>query len=267
MHRADRLSLITEMISKAKAIKILSLLFISIGLVVILFPPVSNKVGEKIFESRIQEFENSKNKVIDNGKSCKDNPTEDNTVTAIYKIDLDRLYDDSVKYNDSLKTNQREYLKGESSDNGVALNLTDYGIYNGVYGYISAPTINMQLPIYLGASDYNMSQGAAHITYTSLPLGGDSTNTVLAAHSGYIGRLFFDNIIHLSVGDTVSVTTYWDTLNYTVSNCKISKNYESSDCYIEAGKDKLTLITCISDGHGDFNRYYVICDRITAAVE
>ena len=55
----------------------------------------------------------------------------------------------------------------------------------------------MRLPIYLGANSSNMSYGAAHMSATSLPIGGKNTNAVLAGHTGYIGRIFFDNLRNL----------------------------------------------------------------------
>lgn len=72
----------------------------------------------------------------------------------------------------------------------AAVNLEDYGITDGIYGYVTAETINMRLPIYLGANSSNMSYGAAHMSATSLPIGGKNTNAVLAGHTGYIGRIF-----------------------------------------------------------------------------
>ena len=113
----------------------------------------------------------------------------------------------------------------------------------------------MELPIYLGASEDNMAVGAAHLTNTSLPIGGKSTNCVLAAHTGYIGRVFFDYIRYLNIGDEITITNFWDTLSYRVTDKQNYKKYESSNCYITDGKDLLTLITC---AHGGADRYYVI---------
>ena len=62
-----------------------------------------------------------------------------------------------------------------------------------------------------------MAWGSAHLYHTSLPLGGESTNTVIAGHTGYFGRTAFDYLPQLSEGDIVSVTTYFDTLNYRVA--------------------------------------------------
>ena len=105
----------------------------------------------------------------------------------------------------------------------------------------------MELPIYLGGNDFNMASGAAHMTCTSLPVGGNSTNCVLSGHSGYIGRIFFDYIPNLSIGDEITV--------------QIHKKDESADCYITEGRDLLTLITCVSNGRGGFDRFYLISER------
>ncbi len=99
------------------------------------------------------------------------------------------------------------------------------------------------------------------MTYTSLPIGGESTNCVLSGHSGYIGRIFFDYLPNLNIGDEIVVENYWNTLTYQVTLKQINKSYESADCFITDGKDLLTLITCISDGHGGFDRFYVIAER------
>ena len=139
-----------------------------------------------------------------------------------------------------------------------ALDLTDYGIFDGIYGYVSAPSIGLNIPLYLGAGDYNMAWGSAHLYHTSLPLGGESTNTVIAGHTGYFGRTVFDYLPQLSEGDIVSVTTYFDTLDYRVAAKKEITATETNDLYISKGKDLLTLITCARMGK---SRYEVICER------
>ena len=179
---------------------------------------------------------------------------------VVFKADLDRLFNDSVAYNKKLETNQYEMLRNDTYSQ-AAVNLENYGITDGIYGYVTAETINMRLPIYLGANSSNMSYGAAHMSATSLPIGGKNTNAVLAGHTGYIGRIFFDNLRNLKIGDRVSITNYWDTLNYKVVETKVNKPSESGDCYLQKDRDLLTMFTCISDGNGGFDRYYVICER------
>lgn len=174
-----------------------------------------------------------------------------------YQIDKEALRRDSLQYNESLKQNQNLLLKG-TNYTYAALDLTKYGIYDNIYGYVSAPSIGLELPIYLGANDTTMSLGAGHLCYTSLPTGGENTNVVLAGHTGYIGRWLFDSVVNLGVGDTVEVTTYFGSLKYTVTKVMDKSPKEGDIMFIEKGKDKLTLVTCIQGGAA---RRVVICER------
>ena len=173
---------------------------------------------------------------------------------VVFQKDLDRLYRDSAAYNAAL--NERQDMNVDFAV--PALDLTDYGIFDGIYGYISAPSIGLNIPIFLGAGEYNMACGGAHLYHTSLPLGGESTNTVIAGHTGYFGMIVFDYLPLRSEGDIVSVTTYFDTLDYCVVAKKEITATETNDLYILKGKDMLTLITCAKMGK---SRYEVICER------
>lgn len=252
----------------------LAAVFLLLGSALLIVPRISNCVGVQIAHNTVSSFIHLKENIVDGIKppeeereSSREFPEEENAdsyseeETVLYRVDIDRLYRDSKEYNEMLKTNQQNLLIDEYSYQSPSLNLWDYGIPNGVYGYVSAPSIDMELPIYLGATDYNMAFGAAHLTYTSLPIGGKSTNSVLSGHTGYIGRIFFDYIRNLNIGDEVIVENYWDKLTYKVVDREIYKSYQSSACYLTEGKDLLTMLTCISDGQGGFDRYYVICER------
>ena len=140
------------------------------------------------------------------------------------------------------------------------MDLSSYGIFDGLYGYVSAPAIDMKLPIYLGANEYNMSMGAAHLCFTSLPIGGTGTNCVLSGHNGYIGRTFFDYIPNLSIGDSVTLTNYWNTLNYKVIKTFTRKDNEVEEIFIDDNKDLLSMFTCYRED-GIKKRFYVVCER------
>ena len=273
-----------------KLLTVLAVVLLIVGLTMLIAPRISNRVGEQIAHTTIEDFKALKSKAtFDEPTEKKDssddsppntNPAGDSSKSdhdpdwqiedkendiengnLVTKINFDRLYSDSVAYNEYLKKHQTELLVSEQSYQKPSLDLSSYGITSGVYGYISAPSIGMELPIYLGGNDDNMALGAAHMTYTSLPIGGKSTNCVLSGHSGYIGRIFFDYIPSLNIGDEITVENYWNTLTYKVIDKQIHKKDESADCYITEGRDLLTLITCVSNGHGGFDRFYLICER------
>lgn len=266
-----------------KVITVIAVVLLVAGLGFLLFPPVSNMIGNLIAQGEINGFEQLVANVVDETDDSGNPQTFENALAEgkldsegypvdedgdrtgesqkLFKADLDRLRKDSIEYNENLKQNQASLLTDSYAYVQPSLDLPSYGIFSGIYGYVSAPSINMELPIYLGASNANMSYGAAHLTYTSLPVGGEKTNTVLAGHTGYVGRIFFDNIRHLEIGAEVEVTNYWETLSYTVVETAIHKPDESQAIYINDDRDLLTMLTCISDGNGGFDRYYVICER------
>ena len=76
----------------------------------------------------------------------------------------------------------------EEGENEPALCLSDYGIDGEVFGTVCIPKLGVTLPIYFGASEGNMAKGAAHLSQTSLPIGGENTNCVLAGHCGFNGE-------------------------------------------------------------------------------
>lgn len=258
-----------------KLLTILACLLLAAGLVLVLFAPVSNFIGSQISHGKTEEFDSIldqiqegsyaealQNGTIDpEGYPIDENGNRTSAVPVYFKADLKRLYRDSIAYNDRLKSAQGSLLTDEFAYAKPSLQLSDYGIYDGIYGYVEAPSIGMKLPIYLGANDATMSYGAAHLTYTSLPVGGENTNAAIAGHTGYVGRIFFDNLRNLKSGDTVNVKNFWETLSYEVTDTKIVAMDESGDIYLQKEKDLLTLVTCISDGAGGFNRLLVICSR------
>ena len=106
-----------------------------------------------------------------------------------------------------------------------------------------------------------MSYGAAHMFGTSLPTGGKATNSAIAGHTGYIGRIFFDNIRSLKVGSEVIVTTYWSRLHYKVTGSTVITPTDTKDLVLDGDSQKLELLTCIDNGKGGFDRYVVLCER------
>lgn len=235
---------------------------------------ISNNNGEAEFEkarsitATTSSVVNSSDDNSDDKKSSSDNQNSNNADNYVNNdgsskmtVDSQKLYDDSVKYNQQLKSNQSNLLTNKESYTYSALKLTDYGITNGVYAYITADSIGLNVPIYLGANNSNMAYGAAHLCYTSLPTGEKDSNVVLSGHTGYIGRWIFDSIPSLKTGDMVTIKNYWGDVSYKVVKKVTRTPNDGQDIYIDKGKDKLTLITCVSNGKGGFNRCVVICER------
>lgn len=215
--------------------------------------PVISEIKSTSFKEALAAGEvDEEGYVIRNGSRVSSSP-------VVFEYDLDALYRDSLAYNESLIDHQGTV---DTSDYATAaLDMSKYGL-SDFYGYLSAPSIDLYLPVYLGANDAMMSCGAAHLSGTSLPVDQNYTNVAIAGHTDYIGRIFFDNIRKLDIGDTVTIDNYWETIEYEVIDYKVVAEDETQDIYIQNDRQLLTLITCIYAGSPDtFDRYLVICEK------
>lgn len=168
--------------------------------------------------------------------------------------DEDPLPDALVEYNRELYRNGQSDFSEETVERQVDL-------CDRLFGYIEIPSMDVTLPLYLGASKKNMAEGAAVLGGTSLPVGGENTNSVIAGHRGYGGAPFFRDIEVLKEGDPIYITNRWATLCYRVESIEILKPSDSEKVKIRPGKDMVTLITCHPyRSHGKM-RYAVYCAR------
>ena len=142
-----------------------------------------------------------------------------------------------------------------------AADLTTYGVADEIIGVLEIPAMELIMPVYLGASDAHLAAGAAVLGNTSAPIGGNSTNCVIAGHRGWKGADYFRHIDRLQVSDTVKLTNLWETLTYTVADIQIIQPHEVDKIKIQQGCDLLTLLTCHPYASGGRQRYVVCCKR------
>lgn len=176
--------------------------------------------------------------------------------------EYDELYEKMVAYNEELFRTGQSGLVDAFSYEQVDFSLREFGFSEDMIGYISIPKMDVELPVYLGASAENLDRGAAHLSMTSLPVGGDNTNAVIAAHRGHATADMFSNIDVLQPGDTVTVTNYRETLRYQVADIAIIRPDEIDRVLIQPGRDLVTLITCNPRGY-NYERYVVYCERVS----
>ena len=163
--------------------------------------------------------------------------------------------------------NEKLYLSGQSglidqlSYEKPDFLLSDYGIDSDILGYITIPAIDIKLPIYNGASTENMAKGAAYLAHTSLPVGGENTNCVIAAHTRYKSIYMFKRITELNVGDKIYITNFWETLVYQVVETKVIDPNDSQNIYIKANRSLITLSTC-HPYPDNYQRYLVYAELV-----
>ena len=166
------------------------------------------------------------------------------------------------EYNQCIYAEKQSDLIDLEACEKSAADLTTYGIDDEIIGVLEIPTMQLTMPVYLGASDAHLAAGAAVLGSTSAPIGGDGTNCVIAGHRGWKGADYFRHIDRLQVGDTVTLTNLWETLTYTVADIQIIQPHEVDKIKIQQGRDLLTLITCHPYASGGKQRYVVYCERV-----
>lgn len=153
-------------------------------------------------------------------------------------------------------------LDSVDSYEAPGLNLEDYGMEaDDAVGYVEIPAMDVTLPLYLGASRAHMNDGATVLGQTSMPIGGISTNCVIAAHRGWNGKAMFRDVELLQEGDLVYLTNLWETLTYQVTRISIIWPDEVEAVAIQQGQDMVTLLTCHPYIVGT-HRYLVYCQRV-----
>lgn len=137
----------------------------------------------------------------------------------------------------------------ESTEYWKVLNVAN----DGVMGYLSIPKINVKHAIYHGTGDKVLQTGIGHLNGTKLPIGGESTHSVLAAHRGLPSARLFTDLDQIKKGDMFYVHVLDEILAYQVDQIldMVDKDdHETLEAalQIEEGKDQVTLFTCTPYG-------------------
>ena len=249
--------------SKLRAFLIaLMLLVFAAGLAFLLYPSLWGAAVDQKISLNAQGFLNRDETAptIPDVIVTVDSPTESEETR-----DYPELWADMVCYNEAIYTQGQAGLSCEYDYQKPSFRLSDYGLGDEVFGVISIPAMELEMPIFLGATEQHMADGAAHLSQTSLPIGGENTNCVIAGHRGYNGASYFRYIDKLKVGDLVSVTNLWETLTYRVCEIKIIDPHDVTEILIQPGRELLTLLTCHPYASGGKQRYVVFCERVESS--
>lgn len=225
-----------------KIFRVISLLLIVCGVCICMYPQASLMYGRYKRNVLIHEFQREI-KNYQTQRKAEQNQTKEQEAADL-QLPLDRLYQDLQEYNEHIWKEKQSELKDAFSYEDSCFDLTEYGLQENIIGTIWIPRMEVELPIYLGATRANMKKGAVVLGQTSMPIGGKNTNAVIAAHRGGGSTPMFRNIQLLQTGDKIQVTTPFETLIYRVSEIQIILPNEIDKILIEPNEDLLTLITC-----------------------
>ena len=159
--------------------------------------------------------------------------------------DYSAIFQAAYDYNDALR--QTDYpLRDHAQVPGYYDTLTVEGV--SIMGYVKIDKIAVELPLYHGTSDQVLAHGVGHLEGSSLPVGGESTHSVLSAHRGLPSAKLFTDLDRLEKGDTFQIIILDQVLTYQVDQIKIVTPREVDDLQIVEGKDYCTLFTCTPYG-------------------
>lgn len=237
----------------------LMLLVFASGLTFLLYPYLWGAMVDREISLNAQGFLNrdKTEPTISEVIVTMDSPTEPEETR-----DYPKLWADMVRYNETIYTQGQTGLSCAYDYQKPSFRLTDYGLSDEVFGVISIPVMELEMPIFLGATEQHMADGAAHLSQTSLPIGGENTNCIIAGHRGYNGASYFRYIDKLKVGDLVSITNLWETLTYRVCEIRIIDPHDVTEILIQPGRELVTLLTCHPYASGGRQRYVVYCERV-----
>ncbi len=119
---------------------------------------------------------------------------------------------------------------------------------DGIMGYVQIPKIGIKLPIFHGTSDEVLQIGAGHLEGSSLPIGGESTHSVLSAHRGLPSASLFTDLDLMKEGDHFYINVLDETLAYEVDQILTVEPEDTTALAVEDGKDLVTLLTCTPYG-------------------
>lgn len=205
---------------------VIMVLFFFMGLLIWLYPSLSDFYNQKVQSKEIGDYEL--------------------VIEELEKEDFSKLFQEAHDYNEKLQDLTDPFIEAKKTMKNYKKIIDVNG--NGMMGYITIDKIKVELPIYHGTSEEVLSVGVGHLEGSSFPVGGEGTHSVLSAHRGLPSSTLFTNLDKLEIGDTFSVTVLDQMYTYQVDQIKIVEPQDLRNLTIEPHEDYMTLMTCTPYG-------------------
>jgi len=169
-----------------------------------------------------------------------------------FKSGTEELSTEEIKRRMDLAHAYNESLSGEIADDPYTRKKQEEGRkeyarmleVEEMIGHVEIPRIDQDLPIYAGTSEDVLQKGVGHLEGTSLPVGGNSTHSVLTAHTGLPEATLFTHLTELEIGDKFYIHNIEGVMAYQVDQIKVIEPSNFSDLEVVPGHDYVTLLTC-----------------------
>ncbi|MCI9623865.1 MAG: class C sortase [Lachnospiraceae bacterium] len=180
----------------------------------------------------------------------------ENALAEMEPEDYTREWEAARSFNNTFQENN---LYGDAfGESDTDLTDTEYwkilnAAGDGVMGYMSIPKINIRLAIYHGTGEDILQTGIGHMNGTKLPIGGEGTHSVLAAHRGLPSARLFTDVDQLERGDRIYIHVLDEILAYEVDQILPMVDKDDMATLQDAleiveGEDHITLFTCTPYG-------------------
>jgi sortase A len=196
------------------------------GLCLLLYPTVSDLYNQYKAGQTIRSYKNQMQKLSPQ-KSAK-------------------LWKQAKAYNRALAKRGQNFQLSKQEREKYYKTLNPNG--DGIMGYIVIHKLKENIPIYHGTSEKVLQIGSGHIDWTSLPVGGENSLSVLSGHRGLPSARLFTDLDKVKRGDKVVLHVLNHTLTYKVDEIKVILPTQPKSLYIRPGQDGLTLMTCTPYG-------------------
>ena len=219
---------------KKKTSTILVVIVFLAGLSLLLYPFVANQWNSYRQSRLISNYESTVAEMEEAGE-----------------IDYEKEWQKANAYNAALLPSilPDSFAVAEASDEEddaymSCLNLTG----DGMMGIVEIPKIDVKIPIYHTTEDEVLQKAAGHLEGSSLPVGGESTHSVISAHRGLPSATLFTDLDKLEEGDHFLLHILDDTLCYEVDQILVVEPKQTESLAVEEGEDLVTLLTCTPYG-------------------
>ncbi|MCD7894103.1 MAG: class C sortase [Erysipelotrichaceae bacterium] len=220
--------------SKRSIIDVILILMFIGGLCLLIYPAFSDAWNTRRQQSLISDYTSE---ISDMESSGSVNYEEEKEKAIAYnEALLPMILPDSFSIAASSDEPGEEYMS--------CLNLTG----DGVMGYVSIPKIDVEIPICHTTNDDVLQYYCGHLEGSSLPIGGESTHAVLAAHRGLPSAKLFTDLDLLELGDHFYIYVLDEVLCYEVDQILVVEPDETDSLAVEEGEDLVTLLTCTPYG-------------------
>ena len=149
----------------------------------------------------------------------------------------------------------REVTAGETESDEDKEVIDMRGTPADALGIIRIRSLDIEYPIYEGATEAQLGIGIGHLPETAPLL--ENGNCVLCGHNGSSKGLFFTTLSHIRKGETVEIETKDKRKRtYSVVSTKVVGPYDPT-VRKETEKEILTLFTCAYHGT---RRFVAVCE-------